>query len=43
MIHKGTRDREDIDVVKCQKCGVVFLSKVVTSSSLSRKYRTSVN
>ena len=25
-IHHGTRDIEDIDVLKCKKCGIVMLS-----------------
>lgn len=33
MIHKGTRDRKDIDVMKCQECGLVFLSRAETSNS----------
>lgn len=28
LIHKGTRDREDIDVMRCNRCGLVFLSKM---------------
>lgn len=30
IIHKGTRDRKDIDVLKCNQCGFVFLSKIAT-------------
>lgn len=30
IIHKGTRDRNDIDVLKCNQCGLVFLSKIAT-------------
>lgn len=26
VLHKGTRDNADIDVLKCQNCGLVFLS-----------------
>lgn len=42
VIHNGTRDRADIDVLKCKNCGLVFLSKIVTdenfySDSLMRK------
>ena len=30
-IHRGTRDRKDIDVLKCSGCGLVFLSKIETN------------
>lgn len=30
VIHKGTRDRADIDVLRCNACGLVFLSKITT-------------
>lgn len=30
LIHKGTRDRSDIDVLRCNDCGLVFLSKIAT-------------
>lgn len=30
VIHKGTRDRQDIDVLKCNQCGLVFLSQIAT-------------
>lgn len=30
VIHKGTRDKSDIDVLKCNTCGFVFLSKIAT-------------
>ena len=30
-IHKGTRDRKDVDVLKCSHCGLVFLSRITTS------------
>ena len=33
IIHKGTRDRNDIDVMRCQGCGLVFLSKIETSNT----------
>ena len=31
IIHKGTIDRADIDVMKCSHCGLVFLSKIETN------------
>lgn len=30
LIHKGTRDRPDVDVLRCNDCGLVFLSKIAT-------------
>lgn len=33
VIHKGTRDRNDIDVLKCNHCGLVFLSKIITDDT----------
>ena len=30
-IHKGTRDRKDVDVLKCSCCGLVFLSRILTN------------
>ena len=30
IIHKGTRDRQDIDVLRCNACGLVFLSEIAT-------------
>lgn len=30
VIHKGTRDRQDIDVLRCNDCGLVFLSQIAT-------------
>ncbi len=33
VIHKGTRDRKDIDVLKCNQCGLVFLSRVVVDDT----------
>lgn len=33
VIHKGTRDRKDIDVLRCDSCGLVFLSKIETGGS----------
>lgn len=30
LIHRGTRDRSDIDVLRCNDCGLVFLSKIAT-------------
>lgn len=33
LIHKGTRDRSDVDVLKCNLCGLVFLSQVATDDS----------
>jgi len=33
VIHKGTRDRKDIDVWKCNQCGLVFLSRVVVDDT----------
>lgn len=30
VIHQGTRDRKDIDVLRCDSCGLVFLSKIET-------------
>ena len=32
VIHKGTRDRSDIDVLKCNMCGLVFLSQIATDN-----------
>lgn len=26
LVHKGTRDNDNIDVLRCKKCGLVFLS-----------------
>lgn len=33
VIHRGTRDRDDIDVLRCRSCGFVFLSKIETSGA----------
>lgn len=33
IIHRGTRDRKDIDVLKCSSCGLVFLSKIESGGS----------
>ena len=30
IIHKGTRDRPDINVLRCNTCGLVFLSQITT-------------
>lgn len=48
LIHEGTRDRADINVLKCSECGFVFLSKVVVddafySDSFMRKNIDFVN
>ena len=45
VIHHGTRDRSDIDVLKCADCGFVFLSKVVTGDEfyVDSKMRTSMD
>ncbi|MCI8274514.1 MAG: class I SAM-dependent methyltransferase [Lachnospiraceae bacterium] len=33
VIHRGTRDRADIDVLRCNQCGLVFLSRIVTDDN----------
>lgn len=33
IIHKGVRDDPDIDVLKCEDCGLVRLSKITTDDS----------
>lgn len=43
VIHEGTRDRADVNVLKCIDCGLVFLSKILTddefySDGEMRKY-----
>lgn len=45
IIHKGTRDRKDIDVLKCNQCGLVFLSKITTDDTFytDSKMRTGID
>lgn len=33
----GTRDREDVDVLKCETCGLIFLSKFITDEVYYQK------
>ncbi|GHS96365.1 methyltransferase [Synergistales bacterium] len=41
VIHKGTRDRKDIDVLRCDDCGLVFLSGIATDDSYTDIYTDS--
>lgn len=33
LLHEGTRDRKEVNVLKCQNCGLVFLSKIESGGS----------
>ena len=39
LIHKGVRDNPSIDVLKCEKCGLVRLSKFGSPSIIAHNQR----